>query len=400
MATAVLTNRLELDSLAESALNAAVRFWFVVTVLGQLLFAFAVASFYGLTALRGDYHGWSKFITHGLVHGDTMGNFAIVMHITAAVAIMSSGAVQLVPGVRNRYPRFHRWNGRLYMLSAVLVSYDGVYMTWFRGTTVGDVWQHLGGTLNAVLIWLFAGLALHYALARNFRTHRRWALRLFLAVSAAWFFRISFFLTMLIFKEPIGFDPTTFRGPLLTIMSFAQYLVPLAILELYFFVQDHPTALRRMATSALLFVLTLGMCAGLFAVTMAIWIPDVKAGFDPRTSIAETLSTTIASRGIDPAVQQYRDLKSANSATYNFDEDQLNVLGYQLLRTKKCDQAIRVFQLNVEAYPQSSNVYDSLGEAFMNAGDKPQAIANYRKSVELNSKNRNATIMLQKLGAP
>ena len=53
MSTAVITNRLELDSVAATALKAAARFWFVVTVLGQLVFAFAVASFYGLTALRG-----------------------------------------------------------------------------------------------------------------------------------------------------------------------------------------------------------------------------------------------------------------------------------------------------------------------------------------------------------
>ena len=58
MSTAVMTPRLELDSLADSALKAAARFWFVVAVIGQLLFALAAASFYGLTALRGDYHGW------------------------------------------------------------------------------------------------------------------------------------------------------------------------------------------------------------------------------------------------------------------------------------------------------------------------------------------------------
>jgi cytochrome c-type biogenesis protein CcmH/NrfG len=59
-----------------------------------------------------------------------------------------------------------------------------------------------------------------------------------------------------------------------------------------------------------------------------------------------------------------------------------------------------VFQLNVEAYPQSSNVYDSLGEGYMDDGDKPQAIANYQKSLQLNPKNRGAVEMLRKLNAP
>jgi len=392
-----MTNRLELDSLADSALKSAARFWFGVTVIGQLIFAFTVASFYGLTALRGDYHKWN--FTNGYVPGFSMGNTAVVLHVASAVIIMLAGAVQLVPQIRNRFPVFHRWNGRIYMLTAVTLSVAGLYMTWFRGS-VGDLSVHLASTLGAVLIWLCGGMALRYALARDFKTHRRWALRFFLVVSGSWFFRIGFFLSFLIFKGPFGFDPTTFRGPFLTFMSFAQYLVPLAVLEIYLRAQDRPGALRRMATAGMLFVLTLVMGAGLFAVATAQWVPQLKAAYDPRKSIAETLSATIASSGIDAAAKQYHDLKAATPATYNFDEDELNNLGYELIRAKKFKQAIRILQLNVEAYPQSSNVYDSLGEAYMDDSNKPLAIANYRKSLELNPKNRGAVVMLQKLTAP
>ena len=155
-----------------------------------------------------------------------------------------------------------------------------------------------------------------------------------------------------------------------------------------------------MATAAMLFVLTLAMGAGIFAVTIAAWLPQVKAAFDPRTSIAETLSATIVSSGVDAAIQQYHDLKAAQPTTYNFDENELNSFGYRLLNAKKFSDAIRIFQVNVEAYPQSSNVYDSLGEAYMDDGDKPLAIANYEKSLQLNPKNRGAVKMLQKLNAP
>jgi len=396
MSTAVMTPRLELDSLADSALKAAARFWFVVAVIGQLLFALATASFYGLTALRGDYHGWR--ITQGHVAGDLAGNSAVAMHLISAVVIMLAGAVQLVPQVRSRFPVFHRWNGRIYMLAALAVSAAGVYMTW-RGS-VGDLSQHIGGSLNAVLIWLFAGMALRYAVARDFRTHRRWALRLFLVVSAAWFFRIVVFLSFIVFKGPVGFDPTTFRGPFLTFMSFGQYLLPLAFLELYLRAEERPGALQRMATAAGLFIVALAMGAGVFAVSVALWVPQVKAAFDNRKSIAETLSRTIASAGIDEAARRYHDLKTAAPATYNFDEDQLNALGYRLTQAKEYSKAIRIFQLNVEAYPQSSNVYDSLGEAYMDSGDKTQAKANYQKSLELNPKNGNAVVMLERLKAP
>jgi uncharacterized membrane protein len=396
MSTAVMTNRLELSSVADGALKAAARFWFVVTVLGQLVFAFTVASFYALTAVRGDYHKWN--FTNGYVPGFSMGNTAVIMHVASAAFIMLAGAVQLVPQIRSRFPVFHRWNGRMYMLTALTLSVAGLYMTWIRGS-VGDLSVHLGSTLNAVLIWLCGGMALRYALARDFRTHRRWALRFFLVVSASWFFRIGFFLSFLVNKGPFGFDPTTFRGPFLTFMSFAQVLIPLAVLEIYLRAQDRPGALRRMATAGMLFVLTLVMCAGLFAVGMTQWVPQVKAAYDSRKSIAETLSATIASSGLDAAEKQYHDLKAAASAAYNFDESELNNLGYEFVRAKKFKNAIRIFQLNVEAYPQSSNVYDSLGEAYLDDGNKPQAIANYRKSLELNPKNRGAAEVLRRLNA-
>jgi predicted Zn-dependent protease len=87
-------------------------------------------------------------------------------------------------------------------------------------------------------------------------------------------------------------------------------------------------------------------------------------------------------------------------STYNFDEGELDDLSYRLIRVKKFKDAIRIFQLNVEAYPKSSNVYDSLAEAYMDDGNKAQAIANYQKSLALDPKNINAVQMLEKLKAP
>ena len=121
---------------------------------------------------------------------------------------------------------------------------------------------------------------------------------------------------------------------------------------------------------------------------------------DPRKSIAQTLSATIASSGIDAAAKQYIDLKAAAPATYNFDENELNNLGYQLIRANKFKEAVRIFQINVEAFPKSGNTYDSLAEGYMDDGNKAEAIANYQKSLQLNPKNRNAVAMLQKLNAP
>ncbi len=350
-------------------MKAAAGFWFVVVVLGQLVFAFTVASFYGLTAARGNWQQWNKSMTHGYAPGHPMGNLVVAIHLTSAVIIMLSGAIQLVPQIRRRAPSFHRWNGRIYFVTAFAISIAGLYMMWFRGT-VGDLPQHLGQSLDAVLIMLCAAMALRYALARDFKTHRRWALRLFMVVSASLFIRAGIFLSFLLNHGPFGFNAATFSGPFLTFMSFAQYLLPLAVLEIYLRTQDRAGAAGRLAMAAGLFVLTVAMGAGIFAVTMASFLPNIKRAYDSRKSIAETLSATIASNGIDQATKQYRVMKAAAPATYNFDEDELNALGYQLLQAHKLNQAIRIFQLNIEAYPQSGNTCDSLAEAYMDNGDK------------------------------
>jgi Flp pilus assembly protein TadD len=62
-------------------------------------------------------------------------------------------------------------------------------------------------------------------------------------------------------------------------------------------------------------------------------------------------------------------------------------------------EAIALFKLNAEMYPNSFNTYDSLAEAYMERGDREAAIQNYRKSLALNRNNTNAVSMLKKLGA-
>ncbi|MEO7658558.1 MAG: amidohydrolase family protein [Pyrinomonadaceae bacterium] len=118
-----------------------------------------------------------------------------------------------------------------------------------------------------------------------------------------------------------------------------------------------------------------------------------------KESIAEAVFTTIHEKGIAPALEQYRQLREEHSATYQLDEREMNVVGYRLLRSKQMKEAIEIFKLNVEAFRESSNVYDSLGEAYAANGDIQLAIRNYQRSLELDSENTNGIEMLKKLRA-
>lgn len=78
-------------------------------------------------------------------------------------------------------------------------------------------------------------------------------------------------------------------------------------------------------------------------------------------------------------------------------EYNLNANGYNLLKAKKVTEAIEVFRTNVKLFPNSANVYDSLGEAYAEAGNKALAIQNYEQSIKLNPKNESGKTALAKL---
>lgn len=97
------------------------------------------------------------------------------------------------------------------------------------------------------------------------------------------------------------------------------------------------------------------------------------------------------------AVKLYREIKKNNPGDVNVSENRFNRLGYDFLNREKMSTAAAVFELNVEFYPDSANVYDSLGEAYMKAGKKELAIKNYEKSLRLDPDNGNAKGMIKKL---
>ncbi len=117
----------------------------------------------------------------------------------------------------------------------------------------------------------------------------------------------------------------------------------------------------------------------------------------PKQSIAEVMYKTIKEQNVEAAMKQYHELKQNKADSYDFKESELNSLGYHLIAKQKIKEAIEIFKLNVEAYPEAFNTYDSLGEAYMTNGDKELAIQNYKKSLELNPKNTGAIMMLKKL---
>ncbi len=88
-----------------------------------------------------------------------------------------------------------------------------------------------------------------------------------------------------------------------------------------------------------------------------------------------------------------------NRVNQSFDdmEDEINTLGYKLLKMQKPAQAIKVFKLNVDYFPESFNVYDHIAEAYLLINDKENAILNYKKSLALYPKKSKCDWPIKKM---
>lgn len=108
-------------------------------------------------------------------------------------------------------------------------------------------------------------------------------------------------------------------------------------------------------------------------------------------------SEYLTNKQFDKALEGYLAIKEKDSLDSSINENYLNSLGYEALREKNFDKAIAIFKINVALYPNSSNVYDSLAEAYMKSGDTLKSIENYKKSLTFDSGNSRAKQQLKKL---
>jgi hypothetical protein len=249
--------------------------WFLTAMVGQWLFVLYIAGFYGRAAASGDFARWNDVLVGGYVAGGTIGNVALAAHLLLAAIITIGGPLQLLPWIRTRFLPFHRWNGRLFILTAIVISLTGIYMVWTRGTA-GGVAMRVGISINGVLILAATVTAWRLALARRIAAHRRWALRSFILVSGVWFFRVGLMCWILLNQGPVGIGGKGFDGPFVRFWAFGCYFVPIALLELYLRAQDRGTAFGRYMMAGALAVLTLGTAIGIFGAAMGMWLPRLN----------------------------------------------------------------------------------------------------------------------------
>ena len=255
-----------------SALRYAAAAWWVVAFAGHLVFGAYILGTYGVGTLHANTATWNQLMPFGHVADAPVGNAVVAIHVLLAAIVALCGPLQLIPALRRHAPWFHRWNGRIYATTAIIVGIAGLAMIG-NGRILGGPWVAASTAINGGLLLACAALAWRRARARDFIAHRRWALRTFVLAAGVWFFRIGMAAWIAINGGIVGFDPRTMQGPALTALSIGEWVVPLLVLEAYLRAERARAAGGRYIVAALLLAMAVVTGYGAYRSSMGTWLP-------------------------------------------------------------------------------------------------------------------------------
>jgi uncharacterized membrane protein YozB (DUF420 family) len=253
--------------------------WFGVAMLGQIFFLTYILGFYAPPTASGHFEEWSKHrqVIDGYVAGDFIGNLQFGLHILMAAILTFGGLAQILPAVRNRFRLFHRWNGRIFAVAALLASIGGLWLVWVRGSII-ELSSSIGTSLNGVIIIICVVMAWRCARQRQFAAHERWAMRAFLTVSGVWFLRVGIMAFSLLTSGALGM-PSSYTDGFFPIWSYGSYLVPLAIYELYWRAKQSRSPTIAYGMTGLMFGISGLTLVGIGGAALVMWLPPLWASW-------------------------------------------------------------------------------------------------------------------------
>lgn len=196
--------------------------------LSNLLFGLYILSFYLGQAIAGNSMRWNQKLPDLFDPHHAVSTHGMLLHFIAGAIILMLGSIQLLSAVRLRYPRLHRFIGKVYLLAALLTATGGLLFIFIKGTVGGLVMDIGFGGYGALMI-LCAICAYHYAKRRDFVAHRRWAIRLFALAIGSWLYRMDYGF-WIFFTDGLG-HARDFHGYFDKFMAFFFYLPNLYIAD-------------------------------------------------------------------------------------------------------------------------------------------------------------------------
>ncbi len=256
-------------------LEKSVKVLFTMGLIGQFAFAIYIFIYYGGSALEGNWQKWTDRMINGFLKGDFWGNTALMIHILLAFSITIGGPLQFVKRFREKGKIFHKWNGRIYIVTAIIISLVALYLVWARETSAGGLVGAIGTSTNGILIICFAIMTWRTAMNKNFIEHRKWAIRTYIAVCGVWFIRIGYGVWILVSGFTVPGMKSDLTGWYDRFLFFGSYLIPLFIVEVYFRVKESENVKWQKALTISFYILTVLLIGGSAITSKLFWIDSI-----------------------------------------------------------------------------------------------------------------------------
>ncbi|GAB3266915.1 DUF2306 domain-containing protein [Larkinella harenae] len=237
------------------------------------LFGLYILAFYAAALYKGNMERWNDVLPGLYERGTTAATSGIGLHFAMGGIILVLGSVQLLDGVRTRFPALHRWIGRVYVVASLLAAVGGLVFIAIKGT-VGGLVMNVGFSLYGILMFVAAIQTYRHAVAGRLEKHRAWALRLYALAIGSWLFRMDYGFWIML-TDGLG-HTRSFRGPFDQVMAFFFYIPNLVVVEAYIRARAYRASpwLRLVAASMLLGA-TGFLVIGTYYFTLYYWGPAI-----------------------------------------------------------------------------------------------------------------------------
>jgi hypothetical protein len=242
--------------------------WFSAAMFGGYVLAFYLGAL-----PSGRLDGWNQNLPRLYEPGHPAALVSIAAHFATGAVLLLLGPVQLIGGVRRRWPAFHRWTGRLYVIAAGVAGLGGLLFIFAKGT-IGGAPMNLGFGLYGALVTLAAVETYRHARDRRLASHRAWAIRLFALATGSWLYRMEYGFWLLVGHGAGHTD--AFRGPFDVVMAFFFYIPNLLIAEVFIRGSRAPAhSTTRVAASMALNFATFLVALGTYYFGRYYWGPAI-----------------------------------------------------------------------------------------------------------------------------
>lgn len=237
------------------------------------LFGLYILAFYAAALYEGNIARWNNMLPGLYEKNAAAATTGIGLHFAMGGIILVLGNIQLIERVRNRWPAFHRWTGRIYVTASLLAALGGLAFILVNGT-IGGTTMNIGFGLYGVLMFIAGIETWRHAAARRLEQHRAWAYRLYALAIGSWLYRMDYGFWILL-ADGWG-HAKNFSGPFDKVMVFFFYIPNLLVAEI--FIRSRQAVSRPWLNilSSLLLLAVIGFLAiGTYYFTKFYWGPAI-----------------------------------------------------------------------------------------------------------------------------